>query len=95
MTSKRLKKLQTEKLAISGIPEGRPSSIIDLPDDRSSWYTKNGKLRSKVYHRELAKLHYELVKLQGWIVDQGLKVAHRAVALSAGERRGQMVDDHG
>ena len=75
MTSKRLKKLQTEKLAFSGIPEGRPSSIIDLPDDRSSWYTKNGKLRSKVYHRELAKLHYELVKLQGWIVDQGLKVA--------------------
>jgi polyphosphate kinase 2 len=30
---------------------------------------------AKVYHRELAKLHYELVKLQGWVADQGLKVA--------------------
>ena len=75
MTSKRLKKLQEEKLAFSGIPEGRPSSIVDLPENRSDWYTKDGRLKSKVYHRELAKLHYELVKLQGWIVDQGLKVA--------------------
>ena len=75
MASKRLKKLETNKLAFAGIPEGRPSSIIDLPDERTDWYTKDGHLKSKVYHRELAKLHYELVKLQGWVADQGLKVA--------------------
>ena len=57
MTNKRLQKLQTDKRAFSGIPEGLPSTIIDLPEDRTSWYTKNGKLKSKVYHRELAKLH--------------------------------------
>ena len=32
------------------------------------------KLSNKVYERELAKLHAELVKLQLWVVDTGLKV---------------------
>ena len=32
------------------------------------------KLSNKVYERELAKLHAELVKLQLWVVDKGLKV---------------------
>ena len=32
------------------------------------------KLKRKVYERELAKLHAELVSLQKWIVDKGLKV---------------------
>ena len=32
------------------------------------------KLSGKEYERELAKLHAELVKLQLWVVDQGLKV---------------------
>ena len=33
-----------------------------------------GKLRAKDYQRELAKLHAELVKLQLWVVEKGLKV---------------------
>ena len=33
------------------------------------------KLGGKDYERELAKLHAELVKLQLWVVDKGLKVA--------------------
>jgi polyphosphate kinase len=34
----------------------------------------NGKLKRKDYERELARLHVELVKLQLWVVHQGLKV---------------------
>ncbi|HUO53443.1 MAG TPA: polyphosphate kinase 2 [Rhodoblastus sp.] len=34
----------------------------------------NGKLKAKVYEKELAKLHVELVKLQQWVVAKGLKV---------------------
>jgi len=34
----------------------------------------DGKLSGKVYERELARLHVELVKLQQWVVYKGLKV---------------------
>ena len=37
-------------------------------------YTTAGKLKSAHYNRELAKLQQELVKLQYWIKEQGLKV---------------------
>jgi len=37
-------------------------------------YTKKGKLKVKYYEEELARLQAELVKLQYWIKDQGLKV---------------------
>jgi polyphosphate kinase 2 len=36
---------------------------------------KNAKMSRKAYERELAKLEIELAKLQGWIQEQGLKVA--------------------
>jgi polyphosphate kinase 2 len=36
--------------------------------------TSNGKLKTKDYGRELAKLHVELVKVQQWVVHKGLKV---------------------
>jgi polyphosphate kinase len=36
--------------------------------------TRDDKLTEKVYQRELAKLHAELVKLQLWVVHAGLKV---------------------
>jgi polyphosphate kinase 2 len=39
-----------------------------------SEYTKTGKLKKKLYERELERLQVELVKLQHWIKDQGLKV---------------------
>jgi polyphosphate kinase 2 len=35
---------------------------------------KAEKLKSKLYERELARLHVELVKLQQWVVHKGLKV---------------------
>ena len=34
----------------------------------------NGKLKTKDYARELARLHAELVKLQQWVVHKGMKV---------------------
>src|SRR5262245_6390715 len=34
----------------------------------------NGKLKAKDYNKKLAKLHTELVKLQQWVVHEGLKV---------------------
>lgn len=37
-------------------------------------YTKKGKLKRKYYEQELDHLQRELVKLQYWIKDQGLKV---------------------
>ncbi|MBW8837254.1 MAG: polyphosphate kinase 2, partial [Burkholderia sp.] len=33
-----------------------------------------GKLKRKEYDKELARLHGELVRLQQWVVHQGLKV---------------------
>jgi polyphosphate kinase len=34
----------------------------------------DGKLKAKDYERELAKLHVELVKVQQWVVHEGLKI---------------------
>jgi polyphosphate kinase len=48
--------------------EEKKSKIRDTPD------AANGKLKGKVYERELSKLHVELVKLQQWVVHKGLKV---------------------
>lgn len=38
-------------------------------------YDKKGKLRNDIYEKELARLQAELVKLQYWIKEKGLKVA--------------------
>ncbi len=38
-------------------------------------YKKNGKLRNDYYERELAHLQEELVKLQYWVKEKGLRVA--------------------
>ena len=37
-------------------------------------YTQSGKLKAADYNRELARLQQELVKLQYWIKEKGLKV---------------------
>ena len=37
-------------------------------------YKKNGKLRNKYYEAELVRLQEELVKLQYWVKEQGLRV---------------------
>ena len=34
----------------------------------------NGKLKTKHYNKELARLHAELVKLQQWVVHKGMKI---------------------
>ncbi|MBT4500188.1 MAG: polyphosphate kinase 2 [Gemmatimonadetes bacterium] len=36
--------------------------------------TKKPKLKNKVYEKELARLHQELVKLQYWVIKKGLRV---------------------
>lgn len=46
-----------------------------MSDDQAPLeYTAEGKLKSSHYNRELARLQEELVKLQYWIKEQGLKV---------------------
>jgi polyphosphate kinase 2 len=45
-----------------------------MPDDQNGGAADSGKLKLKEYERELTKLHVELVKLQQWVVHQGLKV---------------------
>lgn len=37
-------------------------------------YTVSGKIKNRVYERELARLQVELVKLQAWIKHKGLKI---------------------
>src|SRR5271165_4616783 len=45
-----------------------------MPQEKKDDIPDNGKLKRKEYERELARLHVELVKLQQWVVHQGLKV---------------------
>ena len=45
-----------------------------MPDDQNGGAADSGKLKGKEYERELTKLHVELVKLQQWVVHQGIKV---------------------
>jgi polyphosphate kinase 2 len=51
---------------------GREEQVSEK--ERENLYTKKGKLKRKVYWRELARLQEELVKLQYWIRERGLKV---------------------
>ena len=44
------------------------------PLPERSHYTKKGRLRKKFYESELGRLQEELVKLQYWVKDQGLRV---------------------
>src|SRR6267142_6508620 len=45
-----------------------------MPNDKKDPSEANGKLKSKDYEPELARLHVELVKLQQWVVHKGLKI---------------------
>ena len=45
-----------------------------MPQEKKDDTSDNNKLKRKEYERELARLHTELVKLQQWVVHQGLKV---------------------
>jgi polyphosphate kinase 2 len=43
-------------------------------DRDASMYKKSGKLKNKVYERELVRLQEELVKLQYWVREKGLRL---------------------
>jgi polyphosphate kinase len=43
-------------------------------DKQNSQEEKSGKMKRKEFEEELAKLHVELVKLQRWVVHEGLRV---------------------
>ncbi|NNE66463.1 MAG: polyphosphate kinase 2 [Pyrinomonadaceae bacterium] len=45
-----------------------------MANHKKNLYRKNGKIKQKYYEKELKHLQEELVKLQYWIKDQGLKV---------------------
>jgi len=45
-----------------------------MKDARDDKPEANGELKRKAYERELARLHVEFVKLQQWVVHEGLKV---------------------
>lgn len=45
-----------------------------MPNEKNEELEVGGKLKRKEYERELARLHVEFVKLQQWVVGQGLKV---------------------
>lgn len=53
----------------------RAPGLADYPQPAGpSHYDDHNRLKRKVYEKELARLQTELVKLQYWIVSQGLKV---------------------
>jgi polyphosphate kinase len=45
-----------------------------MPDNKPNEPQDGGKLKRQSYERELVRLHVEFVKLQQWVVHQGLKV---------------------
>ena len=75
MSKKHHKKPSLDEMPFVGLPTRLPSKIVDLPDEREDWYTESGSLKVAIYREQLKALQFELVKLQGWIKDQGLKVA--------------------
>ena len=45
-----------------------------MPQENNAHGVAEGKLKRKEYEKELARLHVEFVKLQQWVVHEGLKV---------------------
>ncbi len=67
--------LQEPDLNAPHPPEPAESYWYDA--DKQKWhkkYHKNGKLRNDYYEHELVRLQEELVKLQYWVKDRGLRV---------------------
>lgn len=56
----------------AGADDAVQAAVARTADDQR--YTAAGRLKKKFYERELARLQEELVKLQYWVQDQGLKV---------------------
>ncbi|MCA9938501.1 MAG: polyphosphate kinase 2 [Anaerolineales bacterium] len=51
----------------------KDTAITEKPD-KDPRYKKNGRLRKHFYENEIKRLQEELVKLQYWVKDQGLRV---------------------
>ncbi len=54
-------------------PAAPPAGDTPAPE-KASMYKKNGKLKNKVYDRELVRLQEELVKLQYWVREKNLRL---------------------
>ena len=68
-TAKTVKKKKPSKeKRTEGLSGGIPAKFVE-PEQKDT-----RKIKRKVYERELARMQVELVKLQEWIKDQGLKV---------------------
>jgi len=57
------------------LPQGADDPTLDSLPLGAKLYTHEGKLKNAFYLTELARLQEELVKLQHWVQEQGLKVA--------------------
>lgn len=73
--SKKKKKEKKEKKS-KGQSNGNGSVIVETQqsDDSTDGEQQPQKLKSKVYMEQLARHHVELVKLQEWVKNKGLKV---------------------
>ena len=71
MAKKKKNKIGTQSGENVAAVEATTAPIDELSEASRK---KPAKIKNKVYERELAKLQEELVKLQQWIKDQGLKV---------------------
>lgn len=71
---------QAQQSKVSPPAAGAATDQNDLGEARTgskrvkSKYKKSGRLKRKYYERELAKLQEELVKLQYWVRDRGLRL---------------------
>ncbi len=60
---------------LTELPEGADDPVVYSKPAGEENYTKKGRLKRDYYETELARLQEELVKLQYWVQQQGLKVA--------------------
>jgi polyphosphate kinase len=74
MTTRDLKRPNEESGAAMCPVHGAGNLYEQPPGRPSDWYNSRGRLKSKVYQRELAALQVELVKLQQWIRHEKLKI---------------------
>jgi len=68
------KKKDAKKATTAGAATSAGSSAEGEKTEAGAKAEAGGKLSDNAYARELKKLHVELVKLQEWVVKQGLKV---------------------
>jgi len=59
----------------STLPEGADEYVSYDTPAGAEHYTDDGRLKKRFYESELAQLQEELVKLQYWVVQEGLRVA--------------------